>query len=125
MINGQAGYSRKGPQPGQASYYYSLPQLVVRGSITRSGRPVSVRGRAWLDREWSSTLLAPGAAGWDWTGINFDDGSALMAFQVRGRDAGAIHAGGSLRRPDGTMIVLRPEQVRFVPRRRWRSPATG
>jgi predicted secreted hydrolase len=58
-----------------------------------------MKGRTWLDREWSSSLLPPDAAGWDWTGVNFDDGAALMAFQVRARDGRAIHAGGTLRRP--------------------------
>ena len=32
-------------------------------------------GRAWLDREWSSSYLPPDAVGWDWTGVNFDDGA--------------------------------------------------
>jgi len=125
MLNGKKGYSRKGPLPEQASYYYSIPQLAVTGTVVRGGKPIAVSGRAWLDREWSSSLLPPDAVGWDWTGINFDDGGALMAFQVRGRDGRAVHAGGTLRRPDGSEVVLAPGDVRFVPRRRWRSPQTG
>ena len=125
MANGQSGYSRKGPRPEQASYYYSMPHLAVTGTVTRQGRPVRVTGEAWLDREWSSTLLPPNAVGWDWTGLNLDDGSALMAFQVRGRDGRAIYAGGTLRRPDGRQITFGPGDVRFLPRRRWRSPETG
>jgi len=82
-------------------------------------------GRAWLDREWSSSYLPPEAVGWDWTGVNFDDGGALMAFQIRGREGQAIHAGGTLRRADGTQLVLTSEDVRFMPRRRWHSPQTG
>jgi predicted secreted hydrolase len=125
MINGKNGYSRKGPRPAQASYYYSLPHLAVAGTVLRGGRRERVTGRAWLDREWSSTLLDPAAAGWDWTGINFDDGGALMAFRVRGRHGGALYAGGTWRRPDGSQSVLAPGDVRFLARRRWRSPATG
>lgn len=125
MINGDEGYSRKGPRPSQASYYYSIPHLRVSGSVERDGRRVPVTGEAWLDREWSSSLLPEDAVGWDWTGINLDDGSALMAFQVRGKDGRALHAGGTLRRADGRQTILGPEDVRFVPRRRWRSPATG
>ena len=125
MANGDRGYSRKGPQPEQASYYYSIPQLAVGGTIVRDGKRMAVKGRAWLDREWSSTLLDRRAVGWDWAGINLDDGSALMAFQVRGRDGRAIYTGGTLRRRDGRQTVLGPQDVRFVPRRRWRSPATG
>ena len=125
IANGQAGYSRKGPRPEQASYYYSVPHLKVSGTILRGGRRVPVTGEAWLDREWSSTLLPPGAVGWDWAGINLDDGSALMAFQVRAKDGRALYAGGTYRRPDGRQTALAPDQVRFLPRRRWRSPANG
>jgi predicted secreted hydrolase len=125
MLNGEGGYSRKGSRPEQASYYYSMPQLSVAGSVVRNGKRQAMTGRAWLDREWSSSYLPPDAVGWDWTGVNFDDGGALMAFQVRGRDGQALHAGGTLRQADGTQLVLAPEDVRFVPRRHWRSPQTG
>jgi predicted secreted hydrolase len=84
MANGQNGYSRKGSKAEQASYYYSIPHLRVSGTVLRGGKRVAVTGEAWLDREWSSTLLPKDAVGWDWAGINLDDGGALMAFQVRG-----------------------------------------
>jgi predicted secreted hydrolase len=125
LVNGDGGYSRKGPQPEQASHYFSMPHLQVNGAVFRNGRREAVTGRAWLDREWSSSLLAPGAVGWDWTGINFDDGSALMAFRMRGGDGGTVHSGGTFRSTDGRTTILRPGDVRFIPRRRWRSPATG
>ncbi|HEV2746045.1 MAG TPA: carotenoid 1,2-hydratase [Allosphingosinicella sp.] len=125
MKNGAGGYSRKGPKPEQASYYYSLPHLRVAGSVARDGTQLPVKGTAWLDREWSSTLLPPGAAGWDWAGLNLDDGGALMAFRIRAGDGRTLYGGGTLRRPDGRQISLGPADVRFVPVRRWRSPATG
>lgn len=125
LVNGDRGYSRKGVRPEQASYYYSMPHLSVTGSVMRGGKRVPVTGRAWLDREWSSTLLDPAAVGWDWAGINLDDGGALMAFEVRGRNGMPIWAGGTLRRADGSVVVLKTRDVRFVPRRRWRSPETN
>ena len=125
LLQGANGYSRKGPRPTQASYYYSRPHLATRLTLrTASGRR-TISGAAWLDHEWSTEILDPDAAGWDWAGINLDDGSALMAFQVRGKDGRALHAGGTFRRPDGRQTILAPADVRFVPRRRWRSPATG
>jgi predicted secreted hydrolase len=125
MANGRSGYSRKGPRPEQASYYYSMPHLKVSGTVLRGGQRVAVTGEAWLDREWSSTLLPPQAAGWDWAGLNLDDGAALMAFQVRDRDGNPAWAGGTFRRRDGSQVALGPDEVRFVPRRRWRSPESG
>lgn len=125
MVNGDGGYSRKGPDPRMASYYYSIPHLSVTGSAVRNGKRATVQGQAWLDREWSSTLLDPRASGWDWAGINLDDGGALMLFQVRGGDGKAVYAGGTLRRADGRLITFKPGEVRFVPVRYWTSPETG
>ncbi len=125
LAQGVAGYSRKGPRPEEASYYYSVPHLKVAGTVVRSGRPVAVTGEAWLDREWSSNYLARAAQGWDWTGLNFDDGSALMAFRVRRKGGGTLWAGGTLRRADGRTVLLAPRDVAFRPIATWRSRATG
>ena len=125
MPQGEGGFSRKGPAPGAASHYYSIPHLRVTGTVRRAGTTVPVTGEAWLDREWSSNYLQPDAQGWDWAGLNLDDGSALMAFRIRRRGGGTLWAGGSLRRPDGTTVVLGPRDVAFRPLATWRSPATG
>jgi predicted secreted hydrolase len=119
MPQGQGGFSRKGPLPAQASYYYSVPHLQVSGQVRRGDRTEAVTGEAWLDREWSSDYLAPDAQGWDWTGLNFDDGSALMAFRIRRK------GGGMLWRADGTTVVLGPRDVDFRALATWRSAATG
>ncbi len=125
LLQGDRGLSRKGPRPAQASYYYSQPHLTVSGSITVKGEKQEVSGEAWLDHEWSSEYLAPQAQGWDWIGLNLADGGALMAFRIRDGSGGTLWAGGSLRAADGRVRVLAPGEVRFEPRRRWRSPRTG
>jgi predicted secreted hydrolase len=126
LPEGEGGFSRKGPLPTEASRYYSIPHLKVSGALSRGGgRPAPVTGEAWLDREWSSTYLDPRAVGWDWTGLNLDDGSALMAFQVRDAQGHALWAGGSLRAPNGAVTRLAPSDVAFAAKRRWRSPRTG
>jgi len=106
VLQGENGFSRKGPKEEEASYYYSHPQLNVQG--TANGNPVT--GTAWLDHEWSSQYMSAGATGWDWCGINLDGGGSLMAFRMRGRDGGTVFA---------------PEGVSFEPVRMWRSPRTG
>ncbi len=125
LRQGLAGYSQKGPKPEQASYYFTLPHLRVTGTITQGGKRVPVTGEAWLDREWSSTLLDPRAVGWDWVGLNLDDGSALTAFQVRDKSGAPVWAGGSLRTSTGQTTVLGPGDVAFATRRTWHSPRTG
>ena len=126
LVNGEAGLSHKGPSPLSASWYYSVPQLRVTGTLKRGdARAAAVTGNAWLDHEWSSEYLDPEAGGWDWTGINLDDGGALMAFRIRGRDGAARWAGGTLRAADGTTRTFTPDELRFEPGRRWQSSRTG
>ena len=125
LLQGERGLSRKGPQPEQASYYYSQPHLEVSGSISIRGEKLAVSGQAWLDHEWSSSYLAKEAVGWDWIGINLAAGGALMAFRMRDQSGGAFWAGGAWRRPDGSVRMLARDEIHFEPLRRWRSPRTG
>jgi predicted secreted hydrolase len=106
VLQGEAGFSRKGHRPEEASYYYSRPQLDVAGKLNGA----AVSGSAWLDHEWSSAYMAPEAAGWDWAGINFLDGGSLMGFRMRDK-AGATH--------------FAPPGISMKPLRTWRSPRTG
>jgi predicted secreted hydrolase len=124
LLEGDAGLSRKGPRPEEASWYYSRPHLEVHGTIERGGVKDTVSGSAWLDHEWSSAYLAPEAEGWDWCGINLDDGGALMAFRMRGKDGGVIWAGGTLQ-SSGTTLKFGPQDVSFQPLREWESPRSG
>ncbi|HZY19553.1 MAG TPA: carotenoid 1,2-hydratase [Ramlibacter sp.] len=125
LVQGRQGLSRKGPDPQQASYYYSVPQLAAAGTIVLEGRRLPFEGRAWLDHEWSEALLHPEAVGWDWIGMNLDDGSALTAFQLRRPDGSALWDGGSFRRPGGTVEVAGPGETAFTAQRRWTSPLSG
>lgn len=106
LLQGEQGFSRKGNSPEEASYYYSRPQLHVSGSVNGA----NVVGTAWLDHEWSSQYMAAQAAGWDWCGINLDDGGALMAFRMRGKDG---------------RVVFSPPGVSFESLKTWKSPRTG
>ena len=137
LLNGDAGFSTKSSDARHASYYYSRPQLAVHGTVTLAGHGEAVTGRAWLDHEWSSELLPAAAQGWDWVGINFDDGSALMAFRLRRADpAGAANAtntspptplwsAATWQDADGRRRNLPPEAIEFTAQRTWKSPRTG
>jgi predicted secreted hydrolase len=125
LLQGDAGTSRKGPRAEQFSRYYSEPQLAARGSLTLDGRSFAIDGRAWLDHEWSDAYLDPAAAGWDWIGMNLDDGSALMAFRIRRPDGSALWSGGSHRPRGGAVRDFGDGEVVFTPARRWTSAATG
>ena len=125
LLQGEDGFSRKGPDPRAASYYYSLPQLQASGRIAIGGREHRVRGVAWFDHEWSSRMFDETARGWDWIGLNLDDGGALMVQRIR-NDAGEQHWGGAtLREPGKTDRSYSSNEISWTPQRRWRSPRTG
>ena len=86
VLNGEAGLSVKSDAPASASYYYSMPRIVVHGTLLEHGKPLAVHGLAWLDREWGSGALGPNQAGWDWFALQLDDGTALMFYALRDRD---------------------------------------
>jgi predicted secreted hydrolase len=126
LLQGEAGYSRKGPLATQASYYYSQPQLAIRASITRNGKREQRTGSGWLDHEWSSALLASDAAGWDWIGMNLDDGTAMTAFSIRSQQSKSapLHAYTSMRSRGGKLQIFAPDEVRFSTITDWVSPRT-
>jgi predicted secreted hydrolase len=140
VLNGEHGLSRKSAEPGNATYYYSIPRVAVQGTLVRDGRPLQVRGLAWLDREWGSGSLGPEETGWDWFGLQLDDGSCLMFYALRDRggakdpySAGTwVDAHGQARplgRSDVRIEVLGHwidrSGVRYPSRWRLRVPALG
>ena len=132
LLQGDAGYSAKeAVHAGRvaASYYYSEPQLALQVRLALAdgapGEPPWLRGRGWLDHEWSDALLPARAAGWDWGGFNLDDGSALTVFQVRAKPGGAaLHAYAALRAPHGLVQRYPAAQVQWSAQRLWQSPRT-
>ncbi len=125
LLQGRAGLSRKGPQEEQASYYYSMPQLAATGRLRLKVERFEVAGRAWLDHEWSEALMHPEAVGWDWIGMNLDDGSALTAFRLRRKDGSTLWDGGSFRSASGSLYVASPGETQFSPQRSWKSARSG
>lgn len=124
LLQGDAGLSRKGPDAAQFSRYYTRPQLAAQAALTLDGQRHSLAGRAWLDHEWSDSLLGQ-AVGWDWLGLNLHDGRALTLFQLRRKDGSRDWAGGSLRTPGQPDRSFTPDEVDMQPTRHWTSPATG
>ena len=123
VLHGEDGYSIKNRDGSVASYYYSLPVVNTAGAITVGGNTHDVSGVSWMDREWSSAMLAKGQSGWDWFALHLEDGSRLMLFQVRQSD-GAHFRSGSLIRA-GETIPLTAETLSMTVEDRWLSSETG
>lgn len=121
VLQGDSGYSRKGPEPGNASRYYSITRLRADGRIELDDRATDVSGSAWLDREWGSSQLGAGIAGWDWFAVQLDDGRDLMLYRLRTEEGTASRfSAGVLVQPDGSYRVLGRDDFRFDALRRWR-----
>lgn len=126
VLQGDAGYSVKGPGYGNASFYYSMTRLKTRGSITVDGVSHDVEGLSWMDREWSTSLLSEDQTGWDWFSLHLDDGHDLMYFNVRNKSSTAPpHADGVLVDPAGARLSLDPKDVQLEVLETWTSPKGG
>lgn len=84
VLQGEGGLS--GKSPGQASWYYSWPRLVVQGGLAVDGEPFAVKGLGWFDHEWSTSVLADGQVGWSWFALHLEDGRSIMVFRLRRTD---------------------------------------
>jgi len=125
-LQGDRGLSQKGPEPGNASYYYSFTRMEARGQVTAEGRSFAVSGLAWMDREWSTSALGPELAGWDWVALQLDDGRDVMVYRLRRRDGSAdSHSAGALVAPDGATRPLALGDVALDARDHWTSPRSG
>ena len=126
VLHGESGYSVKGPGKGNASYYYSMTRLQTRGTVTVDSETYPVEGFSWMDREWSTSLLAEDQEGWDWFSLQFDDGRELMYFNVR-NESRAIdpYADGALIDRDGVRISLEPAEIKLDVLDTWESDLGG
>jgi len=126
VLQGERGLSRKGSEPGNASYYYSFTRLQARGTVTLGEEEVPVRGQAWLDREWSTSALSEDQVGWDWFALQLSDGRDLMYYQIRRADGTADpRSRGVLVDADGGVQSLTSRMVEITVLDGWESPRGG
>lgn len=124
VLQGDRGYSQKGPEPGNASRYYTFPRLAASGTVVLEEDAIPVAGTAWLDREWGSSQLGPGIEGWDWFALQLDDGRDLMVYRLRTEeDTASPYSAGALVDPGGRATILARDRFELEPLRRWRDPA--
>ncbi len=126
VLQGDQGLSQKGAGAGNASYYYAQTRMATTGTVTVGGEAIPVEGLTWLDREWSTSALAPGQVGWDWFALHLDDGRDLMLYQLRQTDGSKDPLSkGSLISTDGTKTALDASEYDLVPLDTWTSDSGG
>lgn len=126
VLQGDRGYSVKGSEPGNASYYYSIVQQRTKGKITVKDETFTVTGTSWKDHEYSTTALSAGVEGWDWFSLQFKDGSALMLYSLRRKDGTTSEqSSGTFIAADGVTQHLNKEDWTVKVLSTWKSPNSG
>lgn len=123
VLQGEQGLDQKGPEPGNASYYYSFTRLPTTGTITVGDEAYAVQGLSWKDHEWSTSALGSEQVGWDWFALQLSDGRDIMFYQLRRRDGTASpFTNGVLVAADGATKPLALGDVTLDVRDTWASP---
>jgi len=123
VLHGERGYSRKGGGAGNASAYASWTRLAASGTLARDGRELAVRGEAWFDHEFGSSVLPEGVVGWDWLALRLDGNAELMLFRLRRADGTLDPASaGTWVAPDGSARPLRSSDFELRATTTWTSP---
>jgi predicted secreted hydrolase len=123
VLEGVDGYSQKGADPGNASYYISQTRLQTNGSLESGGQRFAVQGSSWMDHEFSTSGLSPNQIGWDWLALQLDDGSELMVYHMRDQDGGIDpYSQGMLIATDGSTHRLTPADFTITGLAHWKSP---
>lgn len=125
ILHGDRGYSVKGLEPGNASYYYSIVRQETTGQVTVQGETFEVKGLSWTDHEYSTRALSAEAVGWDWFSLQFNNNTALMLGRLRRAD-GTIEpvSSGTFIAADGTVQHLNNTDWQLEILDTWRSPTT-
>lgn len=124
VLHGSKGFSIKGNNPSQASYYYSFTRLKAQGTLYMNNTSHNVSGIAWMDHEFGSSVMLSGQSGWDWFSIQMDDGSELMVFNMRKLDNSKERYFGTYVRPDGVGENLKNMEITIDGKETWKSPIT-
>ncbi len=122
VLHGRGGYSLKGSTPERASCYYSFTDLKVKGNISVYGKLAAVTGSAWMDHEFSTSLLEPGIIGWDWFSLQLSDQTEIMVFLLR-KQKGGVHpaSSGTLIGPAGQPRHLTRNDIKVEVLDTWKS----
>ncbi len=126
IFNGEAGLSQKGPEMGNASYYFSNTRIDTKGDLRIQDQSYEVSGFSWMDREWSTSALSRNQIGWDWFSIQLDDWREIMLFQIRKANGGISEfSSGSFVDKNGRKSHLKKDQFDIKLLDQWRSPETS
>ncbi len=107
-------------------YYFSLTRCAVGGTIdTGAGPETIVGGQGWFDHQWGNSWVASNN-GWDWWGVQLDDGTDILFFRQRDLKTGRVFFPlATFMDKDGKQSVTRNIVFTPDPKSLWKSPKSG
>jgi predicted secreted hydrolase len=123
ILHGENGYSQKGMDAGNASFYFSQTRLESTGRIKIGGSEYKISGSSWMDHEFSTSALSADQIGWDWFSLQFENGQEIMLYTIRNAD-GSINqfSGGTMIDNNGNTRPLQSNDIQVSPLNFWKSP---
>ena len=120
------GKGETGLKRANDMYYFSLTRCTVGGTIDTGMGPEAITGgQGWFDHQWGNSWVAQNN-GWDWWGVQLDDGTDILFFRQRDLKTGRIFFPlATFMDKDGKQsvtrnIIFRPDKTKL-----WRSPKSG
>jgi len=96
----------------------------VQGQIKHNGSIENVSGEGWFDHQWGRDYLLTFNIGWDWFGIQLDDGRELLMNQFhKTGNKEAFRPMANLIESNGNLQFTR--NVEYYPLEYWQSSLTG
>ena len=125
VIHGRDGVSQKSEGQGRASHYYSFTRLSSEGLLRVGDQRFAMSGSSWFDHEWATNQLAANQVGWDWLGLQLDDGSDLMLIHFRTKNGEPDpNSSGTFVDARGLATPLSSSDFSFDPMETWVSGQT-
>lgn len=120
------GKGETGLRRANDMYYFSLTRCQVGGTIdTGAGPEKIVGGQGWFDHQWGNSWVAQNN-GWDWWGVQLDDGTDILFFRQRDLATGKVFFPlATFMDKDGNQSVTRKIVFQPDPHSLWKSPKTG
>ncbi len=118
----QAGFTELGPIADAG--YYSRTRMELRGTLDDHNQRKAITGQAWFDHQWGN-FIPEELGGWDWFGIQLEDGADVALALLRGDQEEVLGGFGTYVAPDGGTLHIDNAEMQIEALGNWTSPRTG
>jgi len=120
------GKGETGLKRANDMYYFSLTRCTVGGTVDTGAGPEQITGgQGWFDHQWGNSWVASNN-GWDWWGVQLDDGTDILFFRQRDLKTGRVFFPlATFMDRNGRQSVTKKIVFTPDPKALWRSPKSG